>query len=134
MDRLDELEVFIAILDSGSLAGAARLLRRSPPAVTRTLAALEDRIGTRLVERTTRRLTPTEAGRRLAQQGRRLLADYQAAVREDAEAPLRGTLRVTAPVVFGRRHVAPVVNSYLDRFSGLWVVLVLFVCFLVLFV
>ncbi len=125
MDRLDELEVFIAILDSGSLAGAARLLRRSPPAVTRTLAALEDRIGTRLVERTTRRLTPTEAGRRLAQQGRRLLADYQAAVREDAEAPLRGTLRITAPVVFGRRHVAPVVNSYLDRYPDMRVELVL---------
>ena len=125
MDRLDELEVFIAILDSGSLAGAGRKLHRSPPAVTRTLGALEERIGARLVERTTRRLTPTEAGKRLAERARRLLADYQAAVREDPAAPLRGMLRVTAPVVFGRRHVAPVVDSYLDRYPAMRAELVL---------
>jgi DNA-binding transcriptional LysR family regulator len=125
MDRLEELEIFIAILDAGSLAGAARRLRRSPPAVTRSLVALEERIGTRLVERTTRRLAPTEAGKRLAEQARRLLADYTAAVREDAAAPLRGLLRVTAPVVFGRRHVAPVVNSYLDRYPEMQVELML---------
>ncbi len=125
MDRLEELEIFIAILDAGSLAGAARKLRRSPPAVTRSLVALEERIGTRLVERTTRRLAPTEAGKRLAEQARRVLADYTAAVHEDAAAPLRGLLRVTAPVVFGRRHVAPVVNSYLDRYPEMQVELVL---------
>ena len=125
MDRLDELEIFIAILDSGSLAGAGRKLRRSPPAVTRALTALESRLGTRLVERTTRQLAPTEAGRRLAEQARRLLMDYDAAVREDAAAPLRGLLRVTAPAVFGRRHVTPVVNSYLDRYPAMRVELVL---------
>jgi len=125
MDRLNELEIFIAILDSGSLAGAGRKLRRSPPAVTRALTALESRLGTRLVERTTRQLAPTEAGKRLAEQARRLLMDYDAAVREDAAAPLRGLLRVTAPVVFGRRHVTPVVNSYLDRYSAMQVELVL---------
>jgi len=125
MDRLEELEIFIAILDAGSLAGAARRLRRSPPAVTRSLVALEERIGTRLVERTTRRLAPTEAGKRLADQARRVLADYTAAVREDVAAPLRGLLRVTAPVVFGRRHVAPVVNSYLDRYPEMQAELVL---------
>lgn len=125
MDRLDELDVFIAILDTGSLAGAGRKLRRSPPAVTRALNALEERIGARLVERTTRRLAPTEAGKRLAEQARRLLADYGQAVREHAAAPLRGRLRVTAPIVFGRRHVAPVVNGYLDRYPGMQVELVL---------
>lgn len=125
MDRLDELEIFIAILDSGSLAGAGRKLRRSPPAVTRALSALESRLGTRLVERTTRQLAPTEAGKRLAEQARRLLMDYDAAVREDAAAPLRGLLRVTAPAVFGRRHVTPVVNSYLDRYPAMQVELVL---------
>jgi DNA-binding transcriptional LysR family regulator len=125
MDRLEELEIFIAVLDAGSLAGAARRLSRSPPVVTRSLVALEERIGTRLVERTTRRLAPTEAGKRLAEQARRVLADYTAAVREDAAAPLRGLLRVTAPVVFGRRHVAPVVNSYLDRYPEMRVELVL---------
>ncbi len=125
MDRLDELEIFIAILDSGSLAGAGRKLRRSPPAVTRALTALESRLGTRLVERTTRQLAPTEAGKRLAEKARRLLMDYDAAVREDAAAPLRGLLRVTAPAVFGRRHVTPVVNSYLDRYPAMQVELVL---------
>lgn len=125
MDRLNEFEIFLAILDTGSLAGAGRKLRRSPPAVTRALTTLEERLGTRLVERTTRQLAPTEAGRRLAEQARRIVADYDAAVREDAAAPLRGLLRVTAPTVFGRRHVAPLVNSYLDRYPGMQVELIL---------
>ena len=63
MDRLDELAIFVRIVEEGSLARAAARLRRSPPAVTRALAALEDRLGVRLVDRTTRRLAPTEAGR-----------------------------------------------------------------------
>jgi len=69
MDRLDELAIFVAILDEGSLAAAARKLRRSPPAVTRALAMLEERVGARLLERTTRRSRPTDAGRRLADAG-----------------------------------------------------------------
>jgi len=125
VDRLDEFEIFIAILDTGSLAGAGRKLRRSPPAVTRALTTLEERLGSRLVERTTRQLAATEAGKRLAEQARRVLADYAAAVREDFSAPLRGLLRVTAPTVFGRRHVAPLVNSYLDRYPGMQVELIL---------
>ncbi|HEY6774842.1 MAG TPA: LysR family transcriptional regulator, partial [Oxalicibacterium sp.] len=116
MDRLDELEVFLAILDTGSLVGAGRKLRRSAPVVTRLLASLEQRIGVRLVERTTRHLAATEAGMRLAAQARQVLMDYDDAVREDANAPLRGTLRLTAPIVFGRRHVAPIVNAYLDLY------------------
>lgn len=125
MDRIEELEVFIAILDAGSLAGAARKLRRSPPAVTRLLAALEQRLGTRLVERTTRRLAPTEAGRRLGEQARRVLAEYEAAVTEDITAPPRGLLRVTAPAVFGTRHVTPVVGSFLDEYPEMRVELIL---------
>lgn len=66
MDRLDELAVLVTIVDEGSLAGAARRLRRSSPSMTRVLAALEERAGTRLLERTTRRLAPTEAGLALA--------------------------------------------------------------------
>ena len=65
MDRLDELALFLAIADAGSLAGAGRRLGRSPPAVTRILADLERRLGVRLVERTTRRLALTDAGLRL---------------------------------------------------------------------
>lgn len=113
MDRLDELQVFVAILDAGSMASAARKLGRSPAAVTRILGVLEARAGARLFERSTRRLTPTEAGLRLADQARRLLADYDAALQPPGAGTPRGLLRITAPSVFGRRHVAPVVTRFL---------------------
>lgn len=128
MDRFDELVVFTTILDSGSLAGAARRLRRSPPAVTRTLAALEQRVGTRLVERTSRRLSPTEAGRRFSAQARQLLTDYGDAVsniRQPGDGPLRGLLRVTAPSLFGRWHIIPLVGSFLDANPGVRIELLL---------
>ena len=128
MDRLDEFLVFTTILDAGSLAGAARRLRRSPPAVTRLLAALEQRVGARLVQRTTRQLTPTQAGRRLAAHARQLLADYQQAVgrvKESKEAPLHGLLRITAPSMFGRLHIAPVISEFLNAHPGVRVELVL---------
>lgn len=115
MDRLDELAIFLAILDGGSFAAAARKQNKSPPAVTRALAGLEERLGVRLVERTTRRLAPTEAGRQLAERVRPLLAGYDEAMQlagEDGD--VRGLLRVTAPLVFGRRHVAPVVARFLE--------------------
>ena len=70
MDRLDEFAIFVRIVEEGSLARAAQRLRRSAPAVTRALAALEDRIGVRLIDRTTRRLAPTEAGRSLYERAR----------------------------------------------------------------
>jgi DNA-binding transcriptional LysR family regulator len=125
LDRLDELAVFVAIIDSGSMAAAARKLRRSAPQVTRALSELENRAGARLVERTTRRLSPTEAGHAMAQKARALLADYDHMLSGVSEAPLRGLLRVTAPVQFGRRHVAPVVSSFLDAFREMRVELIL---------
>lgn len=125
MDRLEELSTFLAIVDSGSLAAAARRLRKSPPAVTRSLAALEERVGTVLIARTTRRLAPTEAGVALAEQARQILSTYQAMIAGAEAGPLRGLLRVTAPVQFGRRHVAPVVATFLDAYPGLLVELVL---------
>lgn len=112
MDRLDEMAVLVAVLDSGSLAAAGRRLRRSPPAITRTIAALEQRVGARLLERTTRRLAATEAGRALADRARGLLDLYAEAMQAPVEAALRGTLRITAPVVFGRRHVTPCVLAF----------------------
>lgn len=125
MDRLDELGVFVRIVEEGSLVRAAARLRRSPPAVTRALAALEDRLGVRLVDRTTRRLAPTEAGRALYDKARALMQDYEAATAGAREAPVRGLLRVTAPVQFGRRHVAPVVSRFLDAHGGVEVELLL---------
>jgi DNA-binding transcriptional LysR family regulator len=125
LDRLDELAIFVRIIEEGSLVGAARHLRRSPQAVTRALAGLEDRVGQRLVDRTTRSLAPTEAGLALFERARLLLSDYDAATVPTAEAPPRGLLRVTAPVQFGRRHIAPIVTAFLDRFPGVRIELLL---------
>jgi DNA-binding transcriptional LysR family regulator len=121
MDRLDALATFVAILDGGSLAAAARRLGRSPSAVTRTLTELEDRLAVRLIERTTRRLAPTEAGRRLASDARRLLAEVDEAMQPDSEAAggLRGTLRISAPQVFGRLHMMPLVSAFMAEHPGL---------------
>jgi len=98
MDRLDELSILVTVIDEGSLAAAARRLHRSAPAITRALNALEDRVGARLVERTTRRLSPTEQGLYLVERARSLLADYDTATHNAAVEPLRGLVRVTAPV------------------------------------
>jgi DNA-binding transcriptional LysR family regulator len=125
MDRLDELAVLVAVVDHGSLVAAARRLRRSPPAVTRALSALESRIGARLVERTTRRLSATDAGRALAEESRVLLGAYDGAINGPSPTPVRGLLRVTAPVSFGRRHVALLVTAFLDLFPEIQVELVL---------
>lgn len=125
MDRIDELAIFVAVLDAGSLAAAARRLGRSASAVTRILGTLEDRVGARLVERTTRKLAPTEAGRRLAEEARRVLAAYEAAIAPEEAGVLRGTLRITAPLAFGRRHVTPVVSSFLELHPHLAVELML---------
>ena len=125
MDRLDELAIFVRIVEEGSLVRAASRLRRSPPAVTRALASLEDRIGLRLIDRTTRRLAPSEAGRALYDRARALVADYEAATTGAADAPVRGLLRITAPVQFGRRHIAPIVARFLDAHDGVEVELML---------
>ncbi len=125
MDRLDELAIFVRIMDEGSLVGAAGRLGRSPPAVTRALAALEDRVGQRLVDRTTRRLAATEAGRVLYDKARALVADYDAATAAAAGTPVQGLLRLTAPLQFGRRHLAPIVGRFLDAHAGVEIELVL---------
>jgi DNA-binding transcriptional LysR family regulator len=119
MDRLDELAVFVAILDTGSLSAAAHRLRRSPPSITRSLAALEARLGARLIERSTRRLTTTETGRRFSIGARRALAVYAEALQQSTDTTPHGLLRITAPLIFGRRHVTPVVASFLEAFPSM---------------
>jgi DNA-binding transcriptional LysR family regulator len=127
LDRISEMATFVAIIEEGSLAAAARRLGRSPPAVTRILAALEQRLGARLIQRTTRRLSATDAGERFFVSCQRLLAQLdeieQAAA--GAGASPRGRLRITAPSLFGRLHVAPVVGAFLDRHPDVQVELVL---------
>jgi DNA-binding transcriptional LysR family regulator len=125
MDRLEELQVFLAILDAGGMATAARKLKRSPPVITRVLANLEQRLGARLFERSTRRLTPTEAGMRFSGQARRVLSEYESALEAHTTTPLRGMLRIAAPVVFGRNHVTPMVMRFLNRYAEITADLVL---------
>jgi DNA-binding transcriptional LysR family regulator len=125
MDRLEELEVFLAVIEGGSLAAAGRELQRSPPAITRVLAALEERVGTRLIERTTRRLRATAAGESLIERGRELLSEYGLLMSDAAADPLRGLVRITAPLVFGSRHVTPVVVRFLKEHPSVRIELVL---------
>lgn len=118
MDRLQALQVFVAVADKGGFAPAARALAMSPPAVTRAVAGLEARLGTRLFRRTTRSVQLTESGARFLLDCRRILADLAEA--EDAaagsHAAPRGTLRITAPVLFGRMFVTPILTEFLDRY------------------
>jgi DNA-binding transcriptional LysR family regulator len=119
MDRLHEIEVFVAVADAGSFARAGRRLRLSPPAVTRAIAALEDRLGARVFNRTTRSLTITDAGQRFLESARRVLADLDAAEKEaigESTTP-QGHLTVTASVTFGRTALTPVVCGFLAEHS-----------------
>lgn len=121
MDRLDSMRIFIAVAEAGGFAPAARRLALSPPAVTRAIAAVEERIGARLLHRTTRVVRLTEAGIRFLEDCRRILAEVDEA--EAAAAGLhaepRGPVAVTAPVLFGRLHVAPVLFRVADRYPQL---------------
>ena len=118
MDRFHEMQVFLAVAEEEGFAAAARRLKTSPPSVTRAIAAMEQRIGTQLLARTTRSLHLTEAGQRYLEDCRRILAELEEA--EEAAAGSYsipgGHLTVTAPVLFGELYVAPVLGEYLDQF------------------
>lgn len=118
MDRIEDIEVFAEVAEQGSFAAAARRLNRSPTAVTRAVADLETRLGVRLLNRTTRAVSLTDAGERFLGGARRVLSDL--AEIEQAAAGLgaapRGELSLTAPMLFGRLHVLPVVNEFLAAY------------------
>src|SRR5438552_8382458 len=104
-----ELEVFHCVVKHANYAKAAEELSLSPSGISRIVSRLEERLGARLVQRTTRRLSLTEAGTAFHDRTAQILvdlADAEAQVRETTLRP-RGTLRVTAPVAFGQLHVAP---------------------------
>jgi DNA-binding transcriptional LysR family regulator len=118
VDRLHQLKVFVAVVDANGLAGAARALNLSPPAVTRAIADLENQLGVRLLTRTTRVVRPTEAGARYAEDCRRILAELAEAdegVMGQHAAP-RGRLTLTAPVLLGSLVVTPVLTEYLAAY------------------
>ncbi|MFT3770318.1 MAG: LysR family transcriptional regulator [Minicystis sp.] len=114
-DALWDMEVFLAVVEGGALAAAARALRVTPSAVSKQMARLEARLGVRLLQRTTRRLRPTPAGARYADHARRVvaaLAEAEADVQTEG-ASLRGRLRVSAPTLLGQELVAPIVARFL---------------------
>jgi DNA-binding transcriptional LysR family regulator len=117
MDRLDAMQAFVAVADLQGFAPAARKLGLSPSGVTRLIAALEQRLGARLLQRTTRSVTLTDVGTRYLERARRILADVEEAESsaEGERTRPSGRLVVSAPIGFGRLHVSPVMSRYLAR-------------------
>ncbi|MGF6205558.1 LysR family transcriptional regulator [Pseudomonas frederiksbergensis] len=118
MDRFQEMQVFAAVAQDQGFSAAARRLGMSAASVTRAVAALEQRIGTLLLTRTTRSVHLSEAGQRYLEDCRRILAEVQEAEDSAAgsHAQPRGQLTVTAPVLFGELFVTPVMVDYLNQF------------------
>jgi DNA-binding transcriptional LysR family regulator len=118
VDRFELMQTFVAVAEEEGFAPAARRLAISPPVVTRHVAALEERLGVVLLERTTRKVRVTEAGARYLVDCKRLLAeveDAEAAVTGEHSSP-RGALGVTASVMFGRLFVAPMLVDFLNKY------------------
>ena len=120
MDRLQAMSTFVAVVDSRGFASAARKLKLSPPVVTRAVAELEERLGLRLLTRTTRVVRVTDAGARFAEDCRRILAEIEEAETAAARthAAPRGMLTLTAPVLFGQLYVTPILVRYLKQFPA----------------
>ncbi len=127
MDTLAAMRVFVEIVDRGSMTAAAEALDRSQPAMVRTLAALETHLGTRLLQRTTRRMSLTPDGRDYLERCRRILTDVEEAEQAvgQVDGEPRGELRMTAPLRFGELHVAPAVLDFLARYPQMRVDLML---------
>lgn len=118
MDRLDAMQAFVTVADLNGFAPAARRLKLSASSVTRLVAGLEEQVGARLLQRTTRAVALTEVGRQYLERARRILADIaeaEAAARAERSRP-SGHLVVSAPVMFGRLHVNPLMSEFLRRY------------------
>lgn len=127
MNRMAAMEAFIRVVDSGSFSSAARQLRVGQPAVSKMVAQLEDRLGVRLLLRSTHGLTPTEAGQGFYDRAKRSLeeADEAELAARGAAATLSGRLRISAAVTFARIHVVPHLSLFLDEHPDLEVEIVL---------
>ena len=120
MDRIDAMKVFISAVDEGSLAGAGRRLRRSPAAVSRAIAFLENHVGAELLHRTTRSLKLSEAGERYVVACRRVLVELEEAdmvAGSERSAP-RGTLTLTAPVVTGEDVLRSILEAFMNEYQA----------------
>src|SRR5262245_22430988 len=115
MDRLAAMETFIRVVDTGSFSGAARHLRVGQPAISKTIAQLEERLGVKLLVRSTRGLAPTEAGQNFYERAKRAVeeADEADLAARGAGSGLTGRLRICAAVTFARLHVVPKLPAFL---------------------
>ncbi len=127
MDRLVAMETFVRIIEAGSFSGAATQLRVGQPAVSKTIAQLEDRLGVRLLLRSTHGLTPTEAGRNFYERAKRSIEEAEGAelAARGAAAALTGRLRISAPVTFARLQIVPRLPMFFAKYPALDVDLVL---------
>jgi DNA-binding transcriptional LysR family regulator len=127
MDRLHEMELFVRVVETGSFSAAARDLRLGQPAISKTIAALEERLGVRLLMRSTRQLAPTEAGTAFYERALRAIteANEADAAAQGAGAGLEGRLRICAPVTFARLHLVPKLGAFLDAHPRLRLELVM---------
>ncbi|MFS2007108.1 LysR family transcriptional regulator [Duganella sp. CT11-25] len=118
MDAVSDLAFFALLIKQGSLAAVARELGVTPPVVTKRLAALEQRLGVRLLNRTTRRMSVTHEGEVYLSNGARILADIEELEMKvvSSRAEPKGLLRVNASFGFGRRHIAPAVAAFARRY------------------
>ncbi len=117
MDRLKQIETFVAVATRGSLTAAAQAEDIAPAVIGRRIDALEERLGVKLLVRTTRRISLTHEGSAFLEDCQRLITDFNNAEASVSEGGVKasGHLRLTAPAGFGRRHVAPLVPSFLGR-------------------
>jgi DNA-binding transcriptional LysR family regulator len=127
LDRFGAMEAFVRVVETGSFSAAARLLNVGQPAISKTVAQLEERLGVRLLMRSTRGLSPTEAGQSFYDRARRAIeeADEAELAARGAGAGLRGRLRVTSAVTFARLHVLPRLPAFLATHPDLVMDLVL---------
>ena len=121
MDKATQMMVFVRTVDGGSFSAAARSLDLTPSSVSRQISLLEDRLGARLLNRSTRRLSLTEAGQTYYEHCARIIAEMDDADEavSSLQGAVRGTLRVTATVAFARIQVVPLVPEFLDRYPDL---------------
>jgi DNA-binding transcriptional LysR family regulator len=121
MDRLAAMEAFVRVVDAGSFSGAAKQLRVGQPAVSKMVTQLEDRLGVRLLLRSTHGLTPTEAGRNFYERAKRSIeeADEAELAARGAGSSLAGRLRISAAVTFARLHIIPRLPLFLAEHPAL---------------
>ncbi|GAB5101168.1 LysR family transcriptional regulator [Caballeronia sp. HLA56] len=127
MDRMAAMETYVSVVEAGSFSAAAKRLKLGQPAVSKSIAQLEERLGVRLLLRSTRGLAPTDAGQRFYEHARRAIEEVDLAehVARDASTGLSGVLRISAAVTFARLHILPALKTFLDRHPKLQIDIVL---------